>query len=250
MAKALEEIKRVSSVVDAIIYLADSRAPISSINKELLDYEKPIFVLFNKSDKVKRSELSKWKKYYSNMGIKCFPVVSINKNSAKKALNNIKIAIGKKIVYFLVVGVPNVGKSMFIRNSSGSKIKVGARPGVTNRLSWLKAGNGCYLADTPGILWPRMEADELYYKLCAIEAIGDKMVDHEEIFRWLIDYLNKHGEDFKNKYGLDFSKDLEENINVLESKMGKSRKDIFKTVINDYRKGDLGNIILDEIPED
>lgn len=249
MAKALEEIKRVSSVIDAIIYLADSRAPISSINKDLLNYEKPVFILFNKSDKVIRAELSKWKWYYSSIGVNCFPVVSINKKSAKSALNNIKKTIGKKIVYFLVVGVPNVGKSMFIRNSSGSKIKVGARPGVTSRLSWLKAGNGCYLADTPGILWPRMEADELYYKLCAIEAIGDKMVDHEELFRWLIGYLNEQGKKFKNKYGLDFNNDLEENINKLESKMGKSRQNVFKTVINDYRKGKLGNIILDEIPK-
>lgn len=249
MAKALEEIDRVSSVIDAIIYMADSRAPFSSINQELLRKDKPVFILFNKADLINKKELDIWKKYYSELGIKSFPVVSINSENARRALKNIKTLLGKKIIYLLVVGVPNVGKSMFIRNSSSSKIKIGARPGVTNKVSWLKATNGCYLADTPGILWPRMEADNTYYKLCAIESIGEKMVDYESLFQWLLAFLLKYPQNFKKRYNIDLKENLEENISNLMKITGKNVQNIYKTVINDFRKGHLGKLIIDDISE-
>jgi ribosome biogenesis GTPase A len=54
-----------------------------------------------------------------------------------------------------VVGIPNVGKSIFLNLLVGKKTApVGGIPGVTRGVSWFK-GQGFLVVDSPGILDPR-----------------------------------------------------------------------------------------------
>src|SRR5690606_32981338 len=92
----------------------------------------------------------------------------------------------------MVVGVPNVGKSTLINRIVGRRgAKVGARPGVTRGKQWLR-GAGLQLLDSPGILWPKFEDQDVARKLAITAAIRDEVFDQVEMAHWLLMFLRKY----------------------------------------------------------
>lgn len=62
----------------------------------------------------------------------------------------------------MIVGIPNVGKSTLINKLANRSIaQTGNKPGVTKQQQWIKVGNSLQLLDTPGILWPKFEDEEV-----------------------------------------------------------------------------------------
>ena len=54
------------------------------------------------------------------------------------------------------------GKSSFInRISKRTTAKVGNRSGVTMKKQWIRVGRNIELLDTPGVLWPKFENEEV-----------------------------------------------------------------------------------------
>ena len=94
----------------------------------------------------------------------------------------------KKSLRLMIVGIPNVGKSSLINRLVGSKAaKAGNKPGVTKQKKWIRIDNNQELLDTPGVLWPKFENEEVALNLAFTGSIKD-VTQLREMF-----YISKMG---------------------------------------------------------
>ena len=81
-----------------------------------------------------------------------------------------------------IVGRPNVGKSTFINAFAGKACaKTGNKPGVTKGKQWIRLNKNVELLDTPGILWPRFENQEVGQRLAMIGSMNDEVLNLDEL---------------------------------------------------------------------
>ena len=176
MTKTVRMMKENISLVDVVIELLDARIPYSSKNPDIdeLAKNKRRIIVMNKSDLADPVKTAVWKKYFEDKG---FTVIlsdavkgtGVNKVSdAARAIMKDKIerekARGRLFVPIraMIVGIPNVGKSTFINKSVGkTTAKTGDKPGVTKGKQWIRLKKDFELLDTPGILWPKFEDEEV-----------------------------------------------------------------------------------------
>ena len=272
MAKTRKLIAENLKLVDVIIELLDARIPFSSRNPEInaLVNNKPRLVAFNKSDLADEQISRQWVQWYANQGIKCILINSIS----GKGLNDIKTrarelmtekierdkAKGKLFtpVRTMVVGIPNVGKSSFINKIVGkASAATGDRPGVTRGKQWIRINSEIELLDTPGILWPKFEDQEVGINLAFTGAIKDDIMDISEIAMELLYRLSKT---YPNELCARFKLDPEsikditplELIETVGLKRGcivsKGQIDYMRIsaiVLDEFRGGKIGNITLE-----
>ena len=87
-----------------------------------------------------------------------------------------------KVIRAMIVGIPNVGKSTLINRIAGqNRGEVGDKPGVTRGKQWVKITPYLELMDTPGMLWPKLEDQELAKHLAYLGSIKDEVMDSEEL---------------------------------------------------------------------
>lgn len=272
MAKTRREISENLKMVDAIIELRDARIVNSSANPEIeaITKGKPRIILLNKSDlsdpKVNKQWMNKLKKSdievlevncLTGQGLKnikpTLERILKDKHDKMKAkgMINIKTRV-------MVVGIPNVGKSTFINKIANAAItKTGDRPGVTKNKQWIRTKIGIELLDTPGILWPKFENEEVGLKLAFTGAIKDEIMDIEGLGYKLVDELSRIApEDLMARYKLtELSEDPLENLDAIGRKRGMmmsgGRIDYNRLcvmLLDEFRGGKIGKISL-ERPE-
>ena len=155
----------------------------------------------------------------------------------------------------MIVGIPNVGKSSFInRISKKTTMQVGNKPGVTKQKQWIRLSNNIELLDTPGVLWPKFESEEVALNLAYTGTIKDDILPKVEITYRLLRYLlYNYRENLLERYKLDkevietiLNQDNEENLNIYEimQLIGKKRGCIVSGGIVDDEK--VSNILLDD----
>ena len=273
MKKTRDLVRQNLKLVDVVVELLDARIPFSSKNPDIdnLAGNKPRVVILNKSDLADRSKLDKWIKYYKDRGIRAIPVdtmkgIGLNKlidecrNATKDKMDNLKEKGRKeRPIRIMIVGVPNVGKSSIINKLTGRKSAVtGDRPGVTKGKQWVRLKGNLELLDTPGILWPKFEDQEIALNLAFCRAIKDEILDVETLALRLIAKLMKiEPEKLKARYKLDELGETDiETMDKIGFKRGfvTGRKEIdytrtATTVLNEFRDGKIGKISL-EIPQD
>ena len=219
MAKTKRQIQEDLKLIDVVVELLDSRIPISSRNPDintLVQGKKKIIVL-NKSDLSDEKDNKKWINYFTKKGSR---VVLANSNTGKgidevirqiqKAMQNEideykeKGRTGRKI-RVMVVGIPNVGKSSFInriakKNSAG----VANRPGVTKQKQWIRINENIELMDTPGVLWPKFENQEIALNLAYTGTIKAEILEETEVAYQLTKYLvDNQLDELIQKYGIE-----------------------------------------------
>ena len=152
-----------------------------------------------------------------------------------------------------VVGIPNVGKSSFInRISKAGKTKVEDRPGVTRGAQWVSLDKELELLDTPGILWPKFDDQQVAIKLGYTGAIKDDVMDVCELADNLLGYL---WENYKGnviaRYKLDENTE-KPDLEMIARKRGMlisgGEPDIERAaaaVLDEFRSGKLGRISLE-----
>ena len=283
MAKTKREIKEDLKLIDVVIEILDARIPISSRNpdmKEILENKKKIIIL-NKCDLADKNQNERWAKHFKENGI---PAILINSNTGEGIKNVIpeiekimeeeiqksaqKGRVGR-IIRVLVLGIPNVGKSSFInRISQKTSAKVGNKPGVTIRKQWIRIKNNIELLDTPGVLWPKFQSQEVALNLSYTGTIKDEVLDKEDIAFNLIKKLKKEYLDLLyNAYNLDKEQtnsileeieDENEQILELMNIMGRKRgalisggnvdlSKISDIILRDFRTAKIGKITLEKI---
>ena len=195
MAKTRRQIESDLKLIDVVIELLDARIPISSRNPEIqkLTKNKKRIILLNKCDLSDEKTNSKWVSKLSKEA----PTILTDSNSGKgiekvtKAIDNImaeeiarQAARGRinKTIRVMILGIPNVGKSSFInRISKKTAMEVGNKPGVTKAKQWIRIGKNQELLDTPGVLWPKFENEEIALNLAFTGTIKDDIIERVEI---------------------------------------------------------------------
>lgn len=283
MAKTKRQITDDLKLVDVVVEILDARIPISSQNpdiKQIVQNKKKIIIL-NKCDLADENDNRKWIEYFIKNGNK---VVLVNSHTGKgidEAIAQIqkimtddlktsarKGRVGRKI-RVMIVGIPNVGKSSFInRISKRNSAEVGNKPGVTRQKQWIRINDEIELLDTPGVLWPKFESEEVALNLAFTGTIKDDILEITEVAYSLTKFLlRNYKANLIERYSLKeeqineiLNQDQEENQNIYEvmQLIGKKRGAIIsggniddektaKIILDDFRNGKLGNITLEKI---
>ena len=273
MHKTLREIEEKLKAVDAVIYVLDARAPISSFNPKIdsLAQKKPIIYCLNKADLADENKTKFFKQKLEGEN-KNVVVLSANTNSAKTAiLKAIKTALAAKteayskkginrVLRVMVVGVPNTGKSTLINMlAEKKKAETGNKPGVTKAVSWVKVADNLEILDTPGTLWPKFETNEQAVKLAMIGSIKDDAIDIASLGLEAIKMLTLVApQELINRYllketkaniaeiePLEIMEEIAKNKGFLLKKGEIDYERTTKAVLSDYRSAKIGRITLD-----
>ena len=271
MTKAKRQMQEDLKLIDLIIELVDARIPLSSRNPDIdeLGKNKARLILLNKSDLADERYNEQWSAYFQKKG---FYVVKVNAKSGaglKSIQGVIQEACKAKIerdrrrgiknrpIRAMVVGIPNVGKSTFINSYAGKACaKTGNNPGVTKGKQWIRLNKTLELLDTPGILWPKFEDQEVGKRLAFIGSIKDEILNLEELSLELLDYIRTNYPGLLNtRYGIE-----EEGtpVSLLEAVADK-RKCLIRgqeidyakaagIVMEEFRNGKIGRITLEFPP--
>ncbi len=204
MAKTRRQIEADLKIVDIVIELLDARIPISSQNPDIANIikGKKKIVVLNKCDLADEKQNQLWIKHFEKKGI---PAVLTDSNSGKgidqcirkiENMMNVEIQaqadkgrIGRKI-RAMILGIPNVGKSSFInRISKRTTAGVGNKPGVTKQKQWIRINDKIELLDTPGVLWPKFESEEVALNLAFTGTIKEDILQRVDIAYYLTKFL-------------------------------------------------------------
>ena len=281
MLKTKKQIIEDVKLIDIVLEICDARIPFSSQNpdiKEITKNKKKIIVL-NKSDLADEKETTKWISYFKNQGMnaiatdsntgkgirECLQIINkIMEEDIKKAAEKGRI---NKNIRIMIVGIPNVGKSSFINRMINKKSAiVGNRPGVTKQKQWVKVSNNIELLDTPGVLWPKFEDEEVALKLAYTGSIKDELLEPTEVAYKLLDFLFKNYKmKLLSRYKLteqeidsiinnrDVTLDV---MNLIAKKRGAiisggeiDYEKVAFIILNDFRTSKIGKITLEKINE-
>ena len=275
MKKTKDLIKENMQLIDIVLEVVDARIPLSSKNPDISVFakNKKRVIVLNKSDLVEKSEILYWKKYFkeNNMADEVLEISAetgfnikvlysiIDKVSAEKKEKMKAKGLRKVNTRLMVVGIPNVGKSRLINRIVGkSSAGVGNKPGFTKGKQWVRIKEGLELLDTPGILWPKFESDEVGQNLAITGAIRDEILPIEDISCILISKMIKYGlwNILKERYKL-LDEDKSEIIGEILEKIALRNKMFNKgeslniqqaayTVLRDYRNCRLSKFGLDK----
>lgn len=270
MTKAKRAMQEDIKLIDVIIELVDSRVPFSSKNPDIdtLANGKSRILLMNKYDLADKAVSDKWTKYYEEKGYFVATVNSKNGRGVKAVNYVIQKACKEKIerdrkrgilnrpIRAMIVGIPNVGKSTFINSFAGKACaKTGNKPGVTKGKQWIRLNKNVELLDTPGILWPKFEDQQVGLNLAFIGSIKDELYNIYELSLLLLDYLIKNYPDavadFYEIENSDSNNELLERIAIkrgcIKSGAEYDLDKAAKCLVDDFRNGRIGKISL-EIP--
>lgn len=277
MAKTRRQIENDLKIIDVVIELLDARIPISSRNPDIkkITQNKKRIILLNKCDLADENVNNKWVAKLSKEA----PTILTDSNSGKgiekvsKAIENImadeiakQAARGRinKTIRVMILGIPNVGKSSFInRISKKNSTEVGNRPGVTKAKQWIRIGKNQELLDTPGVLWPKFESEEVGLNLAFTGTIKDDILERTEIAYELLKVLYaKHKSKLQERYKI-----TDEELAEIDTKMnpiyelmrliarkrgaivsGGNTDDekVSRIILDDFRNCKIGKISLEE----
>ena len=270
MKKATRMMEDSLRQVDAVIELRDARIPESSRNPDVarLSGGKPRLIILNRADQADPDVTAQWVRALSAEGVRVLPMdcrsgrgVGAFPRAARELLeerirrNETKGQAGKAL-RFMVLGIPNVGKSSFINRLAGRRAaQASDRPGVTRGKQWIAVSGGALLLDTPGILWPRFESPEVGLALAWTGAIRDDILDVELVAVRLLERLEStYPAALGERYGLgpDSGPDgfamLEQagrRRGFLVSGGQVNTERMARVLLDEFRAGKLGRITLE-----
>ena len=272
MTKARRMMEENIKLIDLVIEVVDARIPMSSRNPDIdnLAKNKARLILLNKSDLSDERLNQQWIDYFAQKGVLCLKLNSRSGAGIKQMNSAIERACHEKIerdkkkgimnrpVRAMVVGIPNVGKSTFINAYAGRACaKTGNKPGVTKGKQWIRLNKNVELLDTPGILWPKFEDQQVGLRLAFIGSIKDEIMNLEERAAELISFMqDAYPGVLAEKYTIN---EKQNSYSVLEA-IAESRHCLVRgneldtakaagMLLDDFRNGRLGRITLEFVKE-
>ncbi|UQA99959.1 ribosome biogenesis GTPase YlqF [Pediococcus pentosaceus] len=270
MAKAIRQVEEKLKLVDIVFELVDARIPVSSRNPMIEDVikSKPHLLILTKADLADPKETKKWLDYYKSRNEYAIALNSKEPSTeniilkktqeilADKLANKADRGIKNAEIRSMCIGIPNVGKSTLLNHLVNKKVAItGDRPGVTKKQQWLHSRRGLYLLDTPGILWPKFEDQNVGNKLAFTGAIKDNLFANDDVVIYGLNiFINHYREGLMGRYHLaedDLEMELPELLLLITQKLG-MRDDYDRAsqrILLDARKGKLGRFTLDFVEE-
>ena len=273
MTKAQRMIEENVRLVDAVCEILDARIPRSSRNPDIdrLAAGKPRLVILNRCDLADPAVTKKWAAYFreqglavletdarSGRGVNAFPAAVRELLRDKLAEYERKGQSGRGLKV-MVLGIPNVGKSTFINKVAGRKAAAaGDKPGVTRGRQWISIDRSLDLLDTPGILWPKFDSQEVGEMLAVTNAIKSDVLDRETLAaNFMLRLCELYPDAVRERYGVVRTGE-ENGFELLEQAakrrgflVSKGEYDIERmanTLLDEYHGGKLGRLSL-ERPE-
>lgn len=269
MTKAKRMMQENMTLIDLVIEVVDARIPRSSRNPDLneLAKNKSRIVLLNKSDLADPKSNERWMRYFEEQGCHAMEINAKNGNGVKNIKALVEKACQEKIerdkkrgilnrpIRAMVVGIPNVGKSTFINAFAGKACtKTGNKPGVTKGKQWINVGKRLELLDTPGILWPKFDDEQVGLNLAYVGSVNDEILVLEELCCSLLELIRKkYPEALTKRYSVGEEGEAPELLaRIAESRkcFGKGESlDLAKAsgiILDDFRSGKLGRMTLEE----
>ena len=269
MTKAKRMMQENIKLIDLVIELVDARVPMSSRNPDIdeLGKNKARLILLNKADLADEKQTEEWIGYFRGKGYSAVKVNSrkgggiksiqgvIQEACKEKTERDRKRGILNRPVRAMVGGIPNVGKSTFINALAGKACaKTGNKPGVTKGKQWIRLNKNVELLDTPGILWPKFEDQQVGLHLAMIGSINDEILNVEELALSVIDYLTaEYPGTLEKRFGFEGMTDRVEILGEIARVRGCLKKGneldyekAARLLMDDFRSGKLGRITLEK----
>lgn len=267
MTAAMRMMEDSVKLVDGVMMVLDARAPRASINEKLnkLFANKKILYVLNKCDLIEPADAKRVIKEFASEGKTAVAISAMDKRAVDLLYSEMFKLLSEKLernklkgvfkpIRFLVAGIPNTGKSTIINALCGGKKTVtGNKAGVTKGKQWVRLKE-LELLDTPGTMPPAFENQTLAKHLAYIGSMNDANIDFSDLAYELIKELKvKYPEALKSKYSIDNldKEDIEifNDICVRRGFLMRGGEYDYErcatAVIDDFRKGRIGKIILD-----
>ena len=274
MTKAQRMIEENLKLVDAVCEILDARIPRSSRNPDIdrLAGDTPRLVILNRIDLADPKITVRWKKYFEAQGLAILETDARSGKGVNGFAPAVRRLLAGKIREFeakgqvgrplrvMILGIPNVGKSTFINKVAGRKAAIaGDKPGVTRGKQWINIDAGLDLLDTPGILWPKFDSQEVGEMLAITNAIKADVLDKETLAaNFMLRLRQMYPQAIKDRYKFDPDPDMNgfELLEQAAKKRGflvsRGEYDIERmanTLLGEYHEGKLGRLSL-EMPDD
>ena len=274
MTKAQRMIEENLKMVDAVCEILDARIPRSSRNPDIdrLAGDKPRLVILNRTDLADPAITARWRKYFEAQGLAILETDARTGKGVNGFAPAIRRLLADKIREYeakgqvgrplrvMILGIPNVGKSTFINKVAGRKAAIaGDKPGVTRGKQWINIDAGLDLLDTPGILWPRFDSQEVGEMLAITNAIKADVLDKETLAaNFMLRLRQMYPQAIVDRY--KFQPDSEMNGFELLEQAAKKRgflvsrgeydiERMANTLLGEYHDGKLGRLSL-EAPDE
>lgn len=273
MTKAQRMIEDSLKQVDAVCEILDARIPRSSRNPDIdrLAAGKPRLIILNRVDLADPEITSQWRRHFERQGIRIIETDAKTGKGVNGFVPALKELLKDKLADYaakgqinrpmrvMILGIPNVGKSTFINKVAKRRAAVaGDKPGVTRGKQWINIEQGLDLLDTPGILWPKFDSQEVGEMLAITNAIKADVLDKETLgANFMLRLRDMYPEALTERYKFVPDKDmngfelLEEAAKKRGFLLSKGEYDIERmanTLLGEYHDGNLGRISL-ERPE-
>ena len=270
MTRAQRMIEDNLKLVDAVCEILDARIPLASRNPDIdrLAGDKPRLVILNRCDLADPEATAKWRRYYQERGIAVLETdaksgkgvggfVPAVRELLKDKLDSYaaKGQVGRPL-RVMILGIPNVGKSTLINKVAGRKAAIaGDKPGVTRGRQWISIDSGLDLLDTPGILWPKFDSQEVGELLAITNAIKADVLDRETLSANFMLRLREHYPDaLRERYkiepdpalnGFELLEQAAKKRGFLVSKGEYDIERMANTLLKEYHEGKLGRLTLE-----
>ncbi len=263
MLRARKKIIEVMPHIDLVIEVLDARIPYSSENPMVSELRghRPSLKVLNKDDLADPQITQTWLKHFEQQdGVKAIALSSERRGQIRQipALCQKMLGVKKgsiKTLRVMIMGIPNVGKSTLINILAGKAIaKVGDEPAVTRKQQRISLDHNIELYDSPGMLWPRMEMEDIGYRLAVSGAIKNTALEFEDVALYAGAYfLEAYPQAMMDRYKLKvLPKNDGEFLAIIARKRGGLRAggviDLHKAseiLLHEYRMGKLGRLSLE-----
>ena len=271
MTKAQRMIEDSIKLVDAVCEILDARIPNASRNPDIdrLASGKPRLIILNRVDLADPKITAQWRRYFEAQGIKILETDAKSGKGVNGFVPALRDLLKEKIAEYaakgqasrplrvMILGIPNVGKSTFINKVAKRKAAIaGDKPGVTRGKQWISIDQGLDLLDTPGILWPKFDSQEVGEMLAITNAIKADVLDKETLgANFMLRLREMYPEALTERY--KFVPDPEANGYELLEQAAKKRgflvskgeydiERMANTLLGEYHDGKLGRISLEK----
>ena len=274
MTKAQRMIEDNVTLVDAVCEIIDARIPRASRNPDIdrLAAGKPRLVILNRVDLADPVLTKRWREYFERQGVAVLETDAKSGKGVGGFVPAVRRLLDAKLKEYeakgqvgrplrvMILGIPNVGKSTFINKVAGRKAAIaGDKPGVTRGRQWISIDKSLDLLDTPGILWPKFDSQEVGELLAVTNAIKADVVDKETLgANFMLRLRRMYPDALRERYKIEPDEELNgyELLEAAAKKRGflvsRGEYDIERmanTLLNEYHDGKLGRLTL-EMPDE